>query len=499
MREIISLHLGQCGNRIATSFWNKIAKEHGVNKQRIYEGMNPDIELRYSGVFFREGLDSKHTPRAILIDTEPSAMNSILVNDHFDNFYAPQNLIDIESRKGVGNCWATGFELGSSVNGIGSHVFDIIHTEIETCDNLQGFQMTHSLGGGTGSGFGAWLYEALRDELPEIILTSFSINQSNISNVVVEPYNSVLSLNTLQEDVDGVYLFDNDALCRICVDRLKIPNPTFDDMNELISDILSGITCSLRFPGQHNTSLRKQMTNLVPDPRFHLFVCSQAPLTSHRSEPSVYSTIATDLATDLFKQQNMMLSGAGRRSEKILAAAAIFRGQVGTHKAEEAMSQIQSKERYRFSNFLSNSIHTSFCDIPPPSMPLSATCVINSTIASVTLRRALDAASALFSKGAYLHHYDNAISNAQCIKQSIDLLETVYRDHIDLECLLPSDDPIRRPRAMGKGSRIDDTGSNNASHRHDYNIPLQHHFGDGQASTTPTTTTTNATPNSPLQ
>ena len=36
-------------------------------------------------------------------------------------------------------------------------VLDVVRKEAEVCDCLQGFQLTHSLGGGTGSGMGTLL------------------------------------------------------------------------------------------------------------------------------------------------------------------------------------------------------------------------------------------------------------------------------------------------------------------------------------------------------
>ena len=39
------------------------------------------------------------------------------------------------------------------------------------------------------------------------------------------------------------------------------------DLNHLVSAGLSGITCSIRFPGQLNCDLRKLGTNMVPFPR----------------------------------------------------------------------------------------------------------------------------------------------------------------------------------------------------------------------------------------
>lgn len=43
---------------------------------------------------------------------------------------------------------------------------------------LQGFQLTHSLGGGTGSGMGTLLMSKIREEYPERIMTTYSVMPS---------------------------------------------------------------------------------------------------------------------------------------------------------------------------------------------------------------------------------------------------------------------------------------------------------------------------------
>lgn len=47
--------------------------------------------------------------------------------------------------------------------------------EAEGCDCLQGFQLTHSLGGGTGSGMGTLMISKIREEYPDRIATTYSI------------------------------------------------------------------------------------------------------------------------------------------------------------------------------------------------------------------------------------------------------------------------------------------------------------------------------------
>lgn len=47
--------------------------------------------------------------------------------------------------------------------------------EAESCDCLQGFQLTHSLGGGTGSGMGTLLISKIREEYPDRIMNTYSV------------------------------------------------------------------------------------------------------------------------------------------------------------------------------------------------------------------------------------------------------------------------------------------------------------------------------------
>ena len=72
---------------------------------------------------------------------------------------------------------------------------------------------------------------------PKKLIETYSVfpNQDEISDVVVQPYNSLLTLKRLTENADCVVVLDNTALNRIAVDRLHIPNPSFEQINTLVS------------------------------------------------------------------------------------------------------------------------------------------------------------------------------------------------------------------------------------------------------------------------
>jgi len=78
-------------------------------------------------------------------------------------------------------------------------------------------------------------------------MTLFFLSNHIYSDVVVQPYNSLLTLKRLAQSADCVVVLDNTALNRIATDRLHIENPSFAQINSLVSTIMSVSTATLRF------------------------------------------------------------------------------------------------------------------------------------------------------------------------------------------------------------------------------------------------------------
>jgi len=90
-----------------------------------------------------------------------------------------------------------------------------------------GFQVCHSLGGGTGSGMGTLLISKIREEYPDRMMLTFSVFPSpKVSDTVVEPYNATLSVHQLVENADECMVLDNEALYDICFRTLKLITPS---------------------------------------------------------------------------------------------------------------------------------------------------------------------------------------------------------------------------------------------------------------------------------
>lgn len=96
--------------------------------------------------------------------------------------------------------------------------------------------LLHSIAGGTGSGLGSFILESLNDRYPKALVQTYSVfpNNEETSDVVVQPYNSMLTLRRLTENADCVVVLDNAALNRIAADRLHIQVPTFSQTNQLV-------------------------------------------------------------------------------------------------------------------------------------------------------------------------------------------------------------------------------------------------------------------------
>jgi tubulin gamma len=97
--------------------------------------------------------------------------------------------------------------------------------------------MLHSIAGGTGSGLGSFMLERLNDRFPKKIIQTYSVfpDTTNSGDVVVHPYNSILSMRRLTQNADSVVVLDNGALSHIAADRLHVQEPSFQQTNQLVS------------------------------------------------------------------------------------------------------------------------------------------------------------------------------------------------------------------------------------------------------------------------
>ncbi|KAG6762431.1 hypothetical protein POTOM_032931 [Populus tomentosa] len=398
MREILHVQGGQCGNQIGSKFWEVVCDEHGIDPTGKYVGTS-DLQLERVNVYYNEASCGRFVPRAVLMDLEPGTMDSVRTGP-YGQIFRPDNFVFGQS--GAGNNWAKGhYTEGAELI---DSVLDVVRKEAENCDCLQGFQVCHSLGGGTGSGMGTLLISKIREEYPDRMMLTFSVFPSpKVSDTVVEPYNATLSVHQLVENADECMVLDNEALYDICFRTLKLTTPSFGDLNHLISATMSGVTCCLRFPGQLNSDLRKLAVNLIPFPRLHFFMVGFAPLTSRGSQQYRALTVP-ELTQQMWDAKNMMCA-ADPRHGRYLTASAMFRGKMSTKEVDEQMINVQNKNSSYFVEWIPNNVKSSVCDIPPRGLAMASTFIGNSTSIQEMFRRVSEQFTAMFRRKAFLHWY----------------------------------------------------------------------------------------------
>jgi len=441
VREIIHVQVGQCGNQIGNAFWSTMGKEHKLEANGKFNG-KPDkddnqMRLDKIDVYYQEAGTMRFVPRACLVDLEPGIMDVIKASP-MGALFKPDNMCFGAS--GAGNNWAKGhYTEGAELI---DEAVDIIRRETEGCDCPQGFQLTQSIGGGTGSGMGTLLLLKIRDNYPDRITATFSVYPSpKVSDVVVEPYNATLSIHQLLENSDQTFVIDNEALFSISHNVLKQQEPKYADLNWVISMTMSGITASLRFSGKLNGDLRKMGTNLVPFPRLHFFLLAQSPLFAPGQGDKVKLTVQ-ELTDQMWSSRNF-LSNVKAEDGKYLTASCGYRGAIMTNEVDDEIAKIQAKMADDFVTWIPNNIKSAIINVPPDGTEMSGTFVANTTAIKGVFQRISAQFAKMYKRKAFLHWYKgegmDEMEFQEADKNVRDLI-TEYQDKQDAVVDLEDDD-----------------------------------------------------------
>jgi len=417
-REIITLQVGQCGNQIGGEFWKQLCLEHGIShgdgsaleqpapppssssSTEFRGGSNnapPPADDR-KDVFFYQSDDDRYIPRALLIDLEPRVVNKLAANasssattaagtgnnatttagsksprhgggassnrysQYSHSFFNPENIFVAQEGGGAGNNWASGYRQGSEH---AEQVLDMIDREADNSDSLEGFVLCHSIAGGTGSGMGSFLLERLNDHYPKKLIQTYSVFPSwqadhQGSDVVVQPYNSILTLKRLTLNADAVVVLDNAALNQIATNRLRIENPTVEHLNGLVANIMAASTTTLRYPGCVNNDMKGLLGSLIPSTRCHFLMSGYTPLhlnddpldagASVTAGPvgDIRKTTVLDVMRRLTQPQNVMVS-ADTRSGCYMSILNIIQGNdIDPTEVHKALQRIRERGTLRF-------------------------------------------------------------------------------------------------------------------------------------------------------
>lgn len=400
MREILSIHVGQCGNQIADRFWRLVLREHGLTESGTPKDGNNAAAAANANmeVFFHKVRDGKYVPRAVLIDLEPGVIARIEGGDMAQLF--DESCI-IRKIPGAANNWARGYNVEGER--IIDQIMNVIDAAVEKTKSLQGFMITHSIGGGSGSGLGSLILERLRQAYPKKRIFTFSVAPSPlISDSAVEPYNAVLTLQRILDNADAAVLLDNEALFRIAKSKLH-RSPNYMDLNQIIALIMSSVTASLRFPGKLNTDLSEYVTNLVPFPGNHFLTASFAPMRAAGQEGQVRINFP-DVARETFSQDNFT-AAIDWTNGVYLSACALFRGDVKAKEVEENMAAI--RKSLNFASYVPTGVKLGVADTAPEGFASSGLALVNHTGIAAVFERLISQFDIMFDNHAYTHWYEN--------------------------------------------------------------------------------------------
>jgi len=372
-------------------------------------------------VFFYQSDDDKYIPRALLIDLEPRVVHKLAAgNTHnaSSRLFNPENVFVAQDGGGAGNNWASGFRQGAEHH---EAVIDMIDREADNSDSLEGFVLTHSIAGGTGSGMGSYLLEKLNDHFPKKLIQTYSVfpGQADQSDVVVQPYNSVLTMKRLTESADAVVVLDNTALNRIASERLRIQNPTVDHMNSLVATIMAASTTTLRYPGYMNNDLIGLLASLIPTPRCHFLMTGYTPLQLKTNDSdnndhsavrgeTVRKTSVLDVMRRLTQPANVMVS-ANTKQGCYISSLNIIQGGVDIVNPvtiHRALQRIRERELLRFIPWGPASIQVATARrSPTQTSAVTGFMLANHTSMAELFDRMLQQYDRIRSRNAFLDNY----------------------------------------------------------------------------------------------
>eukprot|EP01119_Soliformovum_irregulare_P018145 TRINITY_DN54_c0_g2_i1.p1 TRINITY_DN54_c0_g2~~TRINITY_DN54_c0_g2_i1.p1 ORF type:complete len:451 (+),score=158.67 TRINITY_DN54_c0_g2_i1:151-1503(+) len=408
MREILSIHIGQAGVQLGNSCWELYCLEHGISPDgTMPSDTSVGKESDAFNTFFSETSSGKHVPRAIFVDLEPSVVDEVRTGT-YRKLFNPDQLLT--GKEDAANNYARGhYTVGKELV---DSTLDRIRRLADSCTGLQGFLIFHSVGGGTGSGFGSLLLERLSVDYGKKSKLDFCIYPSpQVSTSVVEPYNSVLSTHSLLEHTDVAFMLDNEAIYQICNRSLDIEKPNYTNLNRLVAQLISSLTASLRFPGSLNVDINEFQTNLVPYPRIHFMLCSYAPIISQEKRHHEQLTVA-DLTNSVFEPANMMAKCDPRRG-KYMSCCLMYRGDIVPKDVSAAVSSMKGKRTIQFVDWCPTGFKCGVNNQPPTAIPGAelaqvnrALLMLSNTTAIAEVFSRIDSKfDLMYAKRAFVHWY----------------------------------------------------------------------------------------------
>ena len=316
MREHISIHLGTPGIQIANKSWELFSIEHSLhNSNQSQSSSQIESDPKLNSFYIEQ--NNVFKPRALFIDSDPCLSSALS--------FPGSSLISsdqiIQTQPSFNN-YAIGYSvLGPSIH---DQLEESIRCLVEPCSDLQGFLIYGAIDGGV-AGLGNYLLESLDDNLSKH--AKVGVNLFPTEDVDdMKFYNALLAFGGFLDKIDACFYIENQAISRIYKQILGLDSPSFPQINELISELNSHLTTSLRFEDNFDLKLSNYIKDYIPYPTAKYLVSSIAPLIS---KFQINKTVPHCAQSTMNCYSNSYLFSNTHLNEgKMLSSSISFRGDI---------------------------------------------------------------------------------------------------------------------------------------------------------------------------
>ena len=225
-----------------------------------------------------------------------------------------------------------------------------------------------------------------------------------------EIYNSILSIHQLLENSDLCFTIHNSQLLKFAKQRCKLQHPTYDDLNFLLAQAMSGATSTLRFHCEPtlNATLNAFGVCFVPFPRLHFLALYHSPF--YGNSDAKYNQNLDSIITNIFDNS---LAAHKLGDGRMLTASFVYRGSDANaiEKMDDYILSVQQRMADDFMTWIpsinvqsafvydgDNYAHKSYA-------PVIVTAITNTTSFKSVWQRLSAEFAKIYKRRGYLHWY----------------------------------------------------------------------------------------------
>ncbi|KAI5098763.1 tubulin delta chain [Silurus meridionalis] len=398
--SVVTVQLGQCGNQIGPEVLSTVYEDSTGAHARTYK------ECSYER-FFREDAEGALVARAVLIDMEPKVIAQTIAKASGSGKWRYGEKSHFCQKQGSGNNWANGYYVhGPQHKDV---VEDLVRREVERCDRLAGIFAMMSVAGGTGSGVGTYVTQCLRDTYPHSFILNHLTWPYGTGEVIVQNYNSVLTLSRLYTLSDALVVHENDTVHKICSQLMNIKHISVSDLNKVIAHQLGSMlqpAYTTDSPAHYSRNpIGEMLSSLVCHPEYKLLSMLNIPHMAQTSlEYSAYTW------PGLLKHLRQMLIANARMEEGAFKESGLY---VPWLPAD-------------------GTFHTWHSPVPFSGYEKLATLISNNQSLLNPLDNIVQKAWNMFASRAYIHQYTKFGISEDDFLESFTMLEQILSSYTHL-------------------------------------------------------------------